>query len=580
MLNTFKRIWRLSEARHKSLIKALVFSFLRSVFGITQFIAIISTLNVLCGYTAPKSGLISVAVLTGICIVGNFAASYFEQTSTLETGFFMAADQRVAVGRHLRKIPLGFFNDSSSGQICASLTTTLSAVETAAAMVMVGIVSGLFSAFSLFIFMLVYDWQIGLLSGVGMLAYLLLVNHQMNLSRTQAPMLQQAQNALAKAALSFLQGIKVTKAFSFKHGDQQLKTAIAGSHSANLSLTAKSMPSQFGASICIAVFESLILLASLYTCFQAGQLDMVKAVVLLIFSFMVYASLNQAGSMLSMIGLLDSGLSEIEQIEQEKPLQQEVPEEQASSNCIIFDHVCFSYGEHEVLHDISTTIAPNSFTALIGPSGSGKTTLCQLIPRFRDIASGSITIGGADIRHMRDEELMAKISMVFQRVYLFEDTIFNNIRFGKPDASLEEVRQAAKAAYCDEFIMALPDGYDTVLQEGGNSLSGGEKQQISIARAILKDSPIVILDEATSALDVENEHEILAAIDVLTKDKTVIMIAHRIQSLENADHIIALKNGRIVQEGTPDELKTVSGLYADFLASKKEAALWRITAKG
>lgn len=240
------------------------------------------------------------------------------------------------------------------------------------------------------------------------------------------------------------------------------------------------------------------------------------------------------------------------------------------------DHVSFSYGENEILHDVSTTIEPNSFTALIGPSGSGKTTLCQLIARFRDISSGAITIGGADLRYMHDEDLMQKISMVFQNVYLFEDTIFNNIRFGKPDAGLEEVRKAAKAAYCDDFIMALPDGYNTVIKEGGNSLSGGEKQRISIARAILKDSPIVILDEATSALDAENEHDILGAIDMLTKDKTVIMIAHRIKSVEKADHIIALKNGRIVQEGTHTQLKNIKGLYADFLASREEATVWQM----
>ncbi len=576
MLDTFRRIWAFSEKQHKHLISALVASFLHSVFGITQVMAIILTVKVLCGGADPKSSITKIAILTGICILGNFFTSYFEQINTLKSGFFMTADQRVAVGSHLRKMPLGYFNDTSSGRICASLTTTLSNVETAAAMAMVGIVSGLFSTFSLFIFMLFYDWRIGILSGVGMLFYLLIVNHQMKLSRSLAPLQQEAQNNLAKAALSFLQGIQVTKAFSFKNGDQRMKAAVAESCDENIALTSKSMPSQFAASICIAVFESMILLASLYFCFQAGTFDMIKVVVLLIFSFMVYSSLNQAGSMLSMIGLLDSGLSEVENIKSEEQLKQETPYQKAESNRIVLDHVCFSYGENEVLHDVSLTIEPNSFTALIGPSGSGKTTLCQLIPRFRDISSGAITIGGADIRYMQDEDLMQKISMVFQHVYLFEDTIFNNIRFGKPDASLEEVRNAAKAAYCDDFIMALPDGYDTVLKEGGNSLSGGEKQRISIARAILKDSPIVILDEATSALDAENEHEILGAIDMLTKNKTVIMIAHRIKSVERADHIIALKNGRVVQEGTHAELKNTPGLYADFLASREEATLWQL----
>lgn len=579
MLNTFRRIWAFSEKRHGTLVNALLLSFFRSLFGVTQLVAIILGVQVLCGNADVGTGIFKISILTGVCILGNFFTSYFEQINTLKSGFLMAADQRVAVGSHLRKMPLGYFNDTSSGRICATLTTTLTNVETAAAMTMVGIVSGLFTTVSLFVFMVFYDWRIGVLSGGGMIAYLLIVNHQMKLSRKQAPTQQKAQNDLAKAALSFLQGIKVTKLFSFQDGDKRMKEAVAASCDENIALTSKSMPSQFAASICIAFFESVILLASLYFCFQAGRVDPVKVVVLVIYSFMVYASLNQAGSMLSMIGLLDSGLSEIEAIQSEQQLSQGSPRQNAESNRIVLDHVCFSYGENEVLHDVSAAIEPNALTALIGPSGSGKTTLCQLIPRFRDVSAGAITIGGADIRYMQDEELMQKVSMVFQHVYLFEDTILNNIRFGKPDASLEQVRQAAKAAHCDEFIMALPDGYDTVLKEGGNSFSGGEKQRISIARAILKDAPIVILDEATSALDAENEHDILGAIDMLTKNKTVIMIAHRIKSVERADHIIALKNGRVVQEGTHAELKDVPGLYTDFLKSREEAALWQLNTK-
>lgn len=576
MISTLKRIWKCSEKRHKNLIIALLLSFLRSVFSITQILAIILTVNVLCGNADSNSSIIKIIILTVVCILGNFATSYFEQINTLKSGFFMVADQRVRIGNHLRCMPLGFFNDTSCGRICASLTTTLTNVETAAPMAMVGIISGLFNTFTLFIFILLYDWRIGILSGIGMLAYLLIVNYQMKLSRKSAPFQQEAQNNLAKATLSFLQGIKVTKSFSFKEGDQQLKNAVKESCKENISLTSKSMPSQFVAGICVAIFESILLLASLYFYIKTGSIDTVKMIVLLLFSFMVYASLNQAGSMLSMIGLLDSSLNEIEAIGEEKPLQEEEPKQTASSNDIVFDHVHFSYGDNEILHDISLSIKPNSLTALIGPSGSGKTTLCQLIARFRDSSSGTITIGGANIRHIPTEDLMKKISMVFQNVYLFEDTILNNIRFGKPDASLEEVRAAAKAAHCDDFILSLKDGYETILKEGGNSLSGGEKQRISIARAILKDSPIVILDEATSALDAENEHDILAAIEMLTKNKTVIMIAHRIKSVENADHIIALKDGKIVQEGTHEQLKDLPGLYADFIASRKEATCWQM----
>ena len=577
MIQTFRKIWEISKKRHKALIKALLFSFMRSVFGLTQIFSIILAVRVLLGEAEANSSILTIAVLAAVCIAGNFFTSYVEQISSLETGFFMVGDKRVDTGGFLRKVPLGFFNRKSAGRIAACLTTTLSGVENAAAMAMVGIVSGLFNALALFLFMLFYDWRIGILSGVGMAAYLGVVSWQMGISRKHAPALQQAQSSLAEAALTFIQGIRVTKAFCIQKGDACLKQAIEDSSKANISLTRISMPSQYAASLSIAVFESLILLASLGLFFASGDISPVKIIVLLIFSFMVYASLNQAGSMLSMIGLLDAGLDEIAEIEKTEQLEQAKPVQKAASNRIVFQDVSFAYGEHEVLHHVSAAIEPQSLTAVIGPSGSGKTTLCQLIPRFRDVTGGTITIGGADIRHMDSEELMGKISMVFQNVYLFEDTILNNIRFGRPDATLEEVRAAARAARCDDFIMALPEGYNTMVDEGGSSLSGGEKQRISIARAILKDAPIIILDEATSALDAENEHDILAAIDELTRNKTVIMIAHRIQSVRKADHIIAIRDGRIVQEGTHAQLSCVPGLYADFLASRTQAAGWQLT---
>ena len=576
MLETFQKIWQFSKNRHQSLIRGLIFSFLRSIFGITQIVSILLTLQVLTGNLPVDTGICAIAVLTILCILGNFFTSYIEQVSTMETGFFMTGDKRVSVAGHLRKLPLGYFNQSASGKIAATLTTTLAGVENGAAMAMVGIVSGFFNSFSMLIFMLIYDWRIGLITLLGMAAYLAVVNWQMNLSRKNAPALEKAQSGLAQAALTFLQGIRVIKAFDAPASSRDLNSAIAGSRDGNLKLTDQSMPSQFAAGVTIALFEALIFLASLFFFFQTGGNSVSKTILLIIFSFMVYGSLNQAGSMLSMIGMVDSGLDEAQKIENAQQLPIREPLQACQENRIVLNHVSFSYGDNQVLQDISTVIEPHTLTAIIGPSGSGKTTLCQLIPRFRDVSAGEITIGGADIRSLPYEELMQKISMVFQDVYLFEDTIANNIRFGRPDATLEEVRAAAKAARCDDFIMELPQGYDTMVSEGGSSLSGGEKQRISIARAMLKDSPIIILDEATSALDAENEHEILSAIDALTRDKTVIMIAHRIKTVEKADHIIALKDGTIVQEGTHETLKDRPGLYRDFLCSRAQAAGWQL----
>ena len=330
--------------------------------------------------------------------------------------------------------------------------------------------------------------------------------------------------------------------------------------------------------MCVAVFESIIIINALVLYYKMNVISIDILITIIIMSFMIFASMHQAGSILSMIGLLDSAMDDVKELESTKQLECEQPVQTIKSNEIVFNNVSFSYdeGEREILHNVSLKIEPDSLTAIIGPSGSGKSTICQLIPRFWDVSSGSVTIGGADVRHIETTELMSRISMVSQRTYLFEDTILNNIKFGKSDATFEEVQQVAKSARCHDFIMSLPDGYNTVIKEGGNSLSGGEKQRISIARAMLKNAPIIILDEATSALDSENEQAILEAIDELTKNKTVIMIAHRMKTVRNADHIIAVENGRIVQEGTHDELVKQDGIYRRFVKEREDAGSWKI----
>lgn len=574
MINTFRKIWAFGNARKKYFISAIAANIFRSLLGITQLYAIMTVTDAVFG----KGGntVAKLVILTAVSIVGNLAASYFEQTNAMKAGFLMTADKRISLGEMLRRVPLGVLGDISGGRITASMTTTLQGVETGATMSLISVVSGLFSSAAMFLFMIFYDVRIGLLTGAGIVCYLTVVAFQMKISQKNAPALTAAQSRLSDSILTFLQGIKVTKVFGFEKSGRDTEDAVDESCKANLKLTDISMPTQFLAYIVIALFEAAIMFAAVYRCAVTGEITFSYAVMLIIFSFIVYASLNQAGSALSMIGMLDGAIDEITELEKCKTLTEYEPVLSASGNEIVFGNVSFSYGENEVLKNISTVIKEGELTAVIGPSGSGKTTLCQLIPRFRDVSSGTVSIGGADVRHMRYEEIMARISMVFQRVYLFEDTVMNNIRFGKPDASNEEVYAAAKAARCDDFIRKLPNGYDTVLSEGGSSLSGGEKQRISIARAILKDSPIIILDEATSALDAENEQEILAALGELTRGKTVIMIAHRLNTIKNSDHIIAIENGHIVQEGTHSELISQKGLYADFIAAREKAAGWKL----
>lgn len=575
MIRTIKTLWEFSEHQHKTFAITLIMSLVRAFIGVTQFMAIMLAVDVIINDAKVEPAITKIIILAVLCAAGSFATSYYEHSGSVAVGFYMTSDKRIGLGDFLKRLPLGFFSYNTSGEIVATLTTTLSGIETGAAMAMITTVSGIFSSFAMFVAVCFYEWHVGVITGIGMAVYLLTVDLQMRVSEKNAPFLQKAHSKLAAATLTFLQGIKVTKTFSVKEGNDELNEAIKGSEDANINLTNKTMPSQFLSRFVIAIFEIMIIACTLWQ-HNEGNISLVKTIMLLVFSFVVYISLNQAGSVLSMIGLLDSGLKAIGEVEASEQMKWSDKPLPMGNNEISLESVSFSYGNNEVLHNVSATIKENSLTAIIGPSGSGKTTLCELIPRFHDIDSGSIKIGGVDIRDADYEELMRRISMVFQRVYLFEDTIYNNIAFGKPGASIDDVRAAAKAARCDEFIEALPNGYNTVLDEGGSSLSGGEKQRISIARAILKDSPIIIMDEATAALDAENEHEILAAIEALTQNKTVIMIAHRIKSIRNADHIIAIKDGRVIQDGNPNELSKQDGLYRDFLRSREEISGWTI----
>ena len=576
MLNAFKLIWNFSSKRKKEYRNAIIFSFLEGLFLMAKMFAVIIAIYALFGRYPLSNAVIAVFALAVLYIVGVFIFSYKMQLTSMSAGFGMVGDKRFEFGEILKNAYLGFFDNFSVGRINSVLTTTLSEIETSAPSALIRVVGGVLGTVSLLIGLFFYEWRIALISLLGMAAYLLVVNWQIRVSRRDAPKRSEAQSKLSAAALLFLQGIKVTKAFSFKNGDRRLKDAIQGSCNENIALSSGSIPSQIAAGVVLSIFETAIIFTSVFGYTEFDIYSVEKCLVLIILSFMAFSSMNQAGSVLSMIGILDSALKETNSLTQMEQIQVASPEQHIASDEIIFEDVSFSYGDNEVLSHIDTAIKVGSFTAIIGPSGSGKTTLCQLIPRFFDVNKGRILIGGADIRHIPTEELMGKISVVFQKVYLFEDTILNNIRFGKPTATLEEVRAAAKAARCDDFIMALPEGYDTLVQEGGNNLSGGEKQRISIARAILKDAPIIILDETTSALDTENEHEVLAAIEELTENKTVIMIAHRIKTVEKADHIIAIENGRIVQEGTHKELLHRTGIYADFIHAREKASGWKL----
>ena len=303
-----------------------------------------------------------------------------------------------------------------------------------------------------------------------------------------------------------------------------------------------------------------------------------NALMCIVMSFLVFGQIKLFGMGMAMLRLAVASIDRTLQTEAMEQMDEKGRAVSPKEHSIEFDNVHFSYENKEILHGISVKLPDKTTTAVIGPSGSGKTTLCNLVARFWDVDSGRVKIGGKDVREYTLESLMEQISMVFQNVYLFADTIENNIKFGKPDATHDEVVAAARKACCDDFIETLPGGYDTVIGEGGASLSGGEKQRISIARAMLKDAPIIILDEATANVDPENEDRLQKAREELTRNKPIIMIAHRLKTVRNADQILVVDDGRIVQRGRHEDLIEQKGIYHDFVLGRKEAIGWKLEA--
>ena len=573
MFEAIKSVWNFSKKRQGSLVKILILSFIEGIFVMLKMIAIILAVNAMFNSNLMDNYIYKVMILGIICIIGVFGLGYFTQLGSVSVGFEMAKDKRLYFGSLFKKLYLGFFSKNSVGNINSTLTTSISTVEQVAPIILIHVIGGILSAISIVLGFAYYEMQVSVIIFAGILTYLLVVNYQMKISKSEAPKRQLAQTKLTESAIEFIQGISVIKAFGMGEKDERVKKDIDGSCVNNINLSEKSIPSSIGAGLTIQLFEIMIISYAFFM-WNSGEISPQKAINLLIMSFVIFQSVSQAGSILSMIGLLDSSLKDISSMENAEEIKVLSPIQNIKSNEIEFKNVSFSYGKGEVLKGISVALKPNTLTAIIGPSGSGKTTFCKLIPRFYDVSEGEILIGGAKITNISTEELMKNISMVFQNVYLFEDTIMNNIRLAKPNASDEDIISAAKKAHCHDFIKSLQKGYETKIGEAGSTLSGGEKQRIAIARAILKDAPIVILDEFTSALDVENEHHILQAIDNLVQNKTVIMIAHRLETVRKADNIIVLDKGEIAQEGTHNELITQDGIYKSFISIRERANKW------
>ena len=574
MFSVLKKISDFAGTRRGLLKKSMAVAFLGAVLAALQFAALMLTLDILVGGADlriwPVIGVMVVSV------VGRAACSYWSTNAETETGYFMVAEKRIHIGDRLRYIPMGYFNDNSLGNITAVVTTTLSDVENNAARCLVSVIGGFLNTLGLCLGLTVADWRLGLLAIAGILAYLGVTELSQRAMLKTGPARQHAQMNLVEAVLEYIQGMSVVKSYGLdKDSGQAVQRTVDESCDKALSLEKSVVPWMGLRQVVVRVFSVAIAVCAL-AFYSGGTLSLARCLLMLVASFMLYAELESAGNMADNLQMLGASMDKANSIDDTPVMDIDGAELTPADTSVEFQDVSFAYGDRTILDHVSLTVPSGSITAVVGPSGGGKTTLCNLIARFWDVQSGKITVGGYDVREYKLDSLMKNISMVFQSVYLFNDTVENNIKFGRPDATHEQVVAAARAACCHDFIMALPDGYDTVLGEGGGSLSGGEKQRISIARAMLKDAPIVILDEATASVDPENEAELQAAISALTRGKTLIMIAHRLNTVRNADQILVLSGGHIVQRGTHQELMAQGGLYADFVGVRQEALRWKL----
>lgn len=576
MYGTLKKIIAFAGSKEGLLKKSLLFAFLSGLFAALQFAALFIVVEALVSDNRDRRFIwISLGIMA-VSLVGRIITTYFSTMEQTETGYCMVAEKRIHIGDRLRYIPMGYFNKNSIGNITAIVTTTLGDVENSAARVLVSVLGGFFNSVALVIVLLVFDWRIGLIAAIGVLLYLVAAELALRKSACLSGVRQHTQESLVESVLEYIQGMGIVKAFGMeKDSTQSIDSAIKASCRDNLKLTKASVPYDALKQVVVRVFSVLLPLASIYFWLN-GSLSLAYGVILVIASFMVFNDLENAGNMASLLQMLAASMDMANSIDDTPVMDEKGADVVPASSEIIFDNVDFSYADRKILDHVSFTIPAGTTTAIVGPSGSGKTTMCNLIARFWDVDAGRIMVGGKDVRDSKLDSLMKNISMVFQNVYLFADSIENNIKFGCPDATHEQVIEAAKKACCHEFISALPDGYDTLIGEGGGTLSGGEKQRISIARAILKNAPIIILDEATSSVDPENEEELQQAIAELTHDKTIVMIAHRLKTVRGADQILVLDDSHIVQSGTHAELIQQKGLYADFVSARQEAIGWKL----
>lgn len=576
MIGYLIKFIKFSGDQKKYMIGALTFGFFESVFGAFGLMATAYALDAILntGFTANLVWKVLGFMLGGV--FGAAFCNYFSTQFLTHAGYTAAANSRIKIADKLKYAPMGYFSNHNLGQITNVATNVAETLQETLTRCVLMTIKGYLMATVITVIMFVVDWRIGLVTFGGFALFMLANAVLQKAGEKVSDKKSISQEKAISAVLEYVQGISVIKSYNLVgKANKKVSDAINEENKVSFDLEKTFVPFMSAQGLITKLTGVAIVACSIVFCLD-GSLSLAYALAMCVASFMVFNDLSAGGNMSTLLRLASIAIDKINDTLDMPVMDENGKDIVAKDANISVRNVDFAYDERKIIDNLSVEIPQCKSLAIVGGSGSGKTTLCDLIIRFWDVDKGEITLGEHNVKDYKLDNLLKNYSMVFQNVYLFNDTIANNIRFGKPDATMDEIREVAKKACCDEFISALPDGYDTVIGEGGASISGGEKQRISIARAMLKDAPVIILDEATANVDPENELLLQNAIKELTKSKTVIMIAHRLKTVRHADNIIVLKDGKIVEQGTHEQLIALGGEYADFVCTRDKAIGWKL----
>ena len=592
-------LWGWGKPYHGKFIGSVILAVLGVACQMVPYFCVAHIVTMMLSGEQNFSRYVTAGIIALCGYFGKVLFSCLSTTISHTATYYTLRDLRENITAKLVRIPMGTILDTPSGQYKTTIVDRVEGMEPTFAHLIPEMTANVLVPIVIAVYLFLLDWRMALLSLVTLVVGLAVMSAGMKNYPVKWEGAVKAGKLMANAIVEYIGGIEVVKAFSQSAGSYK-KYSDAVNYNANYYVDWM-RENQKTMSAYNAILPSVLIcvLPCGFAFWLSGSLELSTFLSIVIFSLGLIgpiiaaftftddlavlgtnveeiSQLLNAGNMASLLQMLAASMDTANSIDDTPVMDEKGADITPKSSEIVFNKVDFSYADRKILDQVSFTIPEKTTTAIVGPSGAGKTTMCNLIARFWDVNAGKITIGGTDVRDFKLDSLMKNISMVFQSVYLFADTIENNIKFGCPDATHEQVVEAAKKACCHNFISALPDGYDTVIGEGGGTLSGGEKQRIAIARAMLKDAPIIILDEATSSVDPENKDELQRAIEALTHDKTIIMIAHRLKTVRNADQILVLDNAHIVQRGTHAELIRQKGLYADFVSARQEAIGWKL----